>query len=124
MAKVFLDTNYFIDSIHRKPEKQILDYLIGHTIYISTLSFHIYCYIYKIKIPSKLVLAQREKFQSVDFSENILERALHGPTIDFEDNVQLHSAIEAECDIFLTGDSKLLDLKFFGKVQILPELNK
>ena len=65
------------------------------------------------------MLLQKDKFQLVDFSEKILERALNNPTPDLEDNIQLHSAVEAECDIFLTGDQRLLNLKFFGKVQIL-----
>lgn len=122
MARVFLDTNYFIDAIHRKPEKQILDALINSILYISTLSFHIYCYTFKIKIPDKKILNQKEKFQFVDFSEKLLEKSLQGPTADLEDNIQLHSAAEAECDFFLTADEKLLDLKFFGKMQILPDL--
>lgn len=118
MAKVFLDTNYFIDAIHRHPEKHILEDLEGHIAYISPLSFHIYCYIYKIAIPNKKTLLQKGKFQLVDFSEKILERALNGPTSDFEDNVQLHSAAEADCNAFLTEDKKIKDLKFFGKVKI------
>lgn len=121
MAKVFLDTNIFIDSIHRKPEKQILESLENHIIYVSTLSFHIYCYTFRIKIPSVTVLAQREKFQAVEFSENILENSLNGPTADFEDNVQLHSAASAECDFFLTSDKKLLGLKFFGITKIIQK---
>lgn len=123
MAKVFLDTNYFIDAIHREPEKQIVDCLKDSIIYISTLSFHIYCYIYKIKMPNKKVVLQKEKFQLVDFSEEILERALHGPTVDFENNVQLHSAVDAECDFFLTHDAKILNLKFFGKTQLVSKLS-
>lgn len=118
MAKIFLDTNCFIDAIHRKPEKQILDSLVDHIIYISPLSFHIYCYIFKIKIPDNRVIAQKEKFQTVEFSESILNNALIGPTNDFEDNVQLHSAAEADCNIFLTNDKKIKELKFFGKVKI------
>lgn len=124
MAKVFIDTNYFIDAVHRKPERQILDRLIGHIPYISTLSFHIYCYTYKIKIPNQKVLSQKQKFQLVDFSDNILNKALAGPTKDLEDNIQLHSAVWAECDLFLTSDTKLLSLKFFGKVQITSTLTE
>lgn len=124
MAKVFLDTNYFVDAVHRKPEQQILDHLVGHIPYVSTLSFHIYCYTYKIKIPNQKVLSQKQKFQLVDFSGNILEKALIGPTKDLEDNIQLHSAAEAECDLFLTSDIKLLDLKFFGKAQIVPTITE
>lgn len=118
MAKVFLDTNYFIDAIHRKPETQILDSLESFIVLISTLSFHIYCYVFKIKIPDSRVLAQRGKFQVVDFSDNILEKSLSGPTKDFEDNVQLHSAAEAMCDFFLTSDRDLLTMQFFGKTKI------
>lgn len=123
MAKVFLDTNYFIDAIHRKPEKEILASFENHTIYVSNLSLHIYCYIYKIKIPNNIITAQREKFQMVEFSESVLDRSLKGPSDDFEDNVQLHSAAEAECDIFLTADKKLLDLKFFGKTRINSDVS-
>lgn len=122
MARVFLDTNYFIDTVHRKPEKQILDHLLGHIPFISALSLHIYCYSYKIKIPNLKIISQKEKFQIVDFSSNILEKSLNGPTVDLEDNIQLHSAIESECDIFLTEDKKLLDLKFFGKIKLALSL--
>ncbi|MDO8573747.1 MAG: type II toxin-antitoxin system VapC family toxin [Candidatus Daviesbacteria bacterium] len=118
MAKVFLDTNYFIDAIHRRPEKQILDRLLGHIIYISTLSFHIYCYSFKIKVPDQKVISQKDKFQLTDFSGNLLEKALNGPTKDLEDNIQLHSAAEADCDLFLTNDAKLLKLKSFGKTEV------
>ena len=91
MARIFLDTNFLIDAIHRKPEQEILTLLENHDIYISSLSFHIYCYIFKIKIPDKRVSEQKDKFNIIDFSDDILEVALSGPTIDFEDNVQLHS---------------------------------
>ena len=122
MAKVFLDTNIFIDAIHRAPEKQILETLEGNIICVSPLSFHIYCYTFKIKIPNKKTALQKEKFHLVVFSENILDKALGGPTTDLEDNIQLHSAAETDCNIFLTGDEKLLKMKFFGKVQILSAL--
>lgn len=122
MGKVFLDTNYFIDAVHRKPEKQILDHLIGYIPYISTLSFHIYCYTFKIKIPNQKLLNQKGKFQFVDFSKKLLEKALQGPTGDLEDNIQLHSGAEAECDFFLTADENLINMKFFGKMQILSTI--
>lgn len=122
MATVFLDTNILIDAIHRAPEKQILETLEGSIIYISPLSFHIYCYTFKIKIPSKKLALQKAKFHLVDLSENILDKALISPTTDLEDNIQLHSAAEADCDIFLTNDQKLLKMKFFGKVQILNDV--
>ena len=122
MARIFLDTNFLIDAIHRKPEQEILTLLENHDIYISSLSFHIYCYIFKIKIPDKRISEQKDKFNIIDFSDDILEVALSGPTIDFEDNVQLHCAAAAECDYFLTNDKGLLKTKFFGKTQIINNL--
>lgn len=122
MVKVFLDTNIFIDAIHRAPEKQILETLEGHVICASTLSFHIYCYAFNIKIPNKKVALQKEKFTSVDLSRNILDKALEGPTEDLEDNIQLHSAAEAECELLLTKDKRLLQMKFFGKTKIASEM--
>ena len=118
MAKVFLDTNYFIDALHRKPEKEILDSLENNIIYISPLSLHILCYIFKINVIDTSLITQIDKFQLIDFSDDVAMRALQGPTSDFEDNVQLHSAANAECDIFLTEDKKILDMKFFGKIKI------
>jgi predicted nucleic acid-binding protein len=118
MAKIFLDTNYFIDALHRKPEKEILESLENNSIYISPLSVHIYCYIFKINIKDTLISEYINKFELIDFSEDVVMRALIGPTSDFEDNVQLHSAANAQCDLFLTEDKKLLEMKFFGKVRV------
>lgn len=118
MAKIFLDTNKFIDAVHRKPEEDILNSLENNSVYISIISIHIYCYIYKIKLPNQIVLSQIKKFQVIDCTQDLAERALSGPTNDFEDNIQLHSAAEADCNLFLTSDRKIKELKFFGKVKI------
>lgn len=124
MARVFLDTNCLIDAVERRPEKEILTSLKGHTSIISPLSVATYCYLYKIKVPNRHLSIQLAEFQIVDFSAGVLNRAMVGPTGDLEDNIQLHSAAETDCDFFLTGDKKLLNLKFFGKVQILSGLDK
>ncbi|MEK9167229.1 MAG: type II toxin-antitoxin system VapC family toxin [Patescibacteria group bacterium] len=119
MVKVFLDTNIFIDAIHRAPEKQIIETLEGCVVCTSTLSFHIYCYVFKIGIPNKMVALQKQKFTVIGLSENLLDKSLEGPTNDLEDNIQLHSAAEADCEYFLTNDSKLLAMRFFGKTKLL-----
>lgn len=121
MAKVFLDANYFIGLANRAPEvdTEILD---KHEAFITTLSCHILFYINKISVPDSKMNAYIKDFNLVDLDQDILNKALVNPTKDLEDNIQLHSAAEAECDILLTSDSKLLKMKFFGKVQIVPEL--
>ena len=62
------------------------------------------------------------KFETVKLNWNILEKALGGPTPDLEDNIQLHSCAEADCDYFLTNDKNILKMKFFGKARILSSL--
>lgn len=121
MAKVFLDTNFFIDAIHRHPEKKILLDLADFDVVISILSIHIYCYIFKIKVPNETLFKQIEKFIIVDFDSELLAKASEGPTSDLEDNIQLHSAAEADCDLFLTNDKALLKMTFFGKTRLLEK---
>lgn len=121
MAKVFLNTNILIDLVEkRKPATT--DSLDGHDVFISPLSIHIFMYVTKQKVPYKKLSDIISKFQFVTFNQEIVYKSLGDPTSDFEDNVQLHSAAEEDCDIFLTSDSKLLNLKFFGKTQIKDSL--
>lgn len=120
--KVFLDTNYFIDAIHRKPEKKILESLVNYAIYISPISVPIYCYLFKIEVPNNILSDQIKKFRIINLDSDLLRKGLDGPTSDLEDNIQLHSVAEAECDYFLTNDEKLLNMKFFGKTRIADSL--
>ena len=117
MAKIFLDTNVFIDYIEqRKPiDMEVFE---GHEILISPLSVHILIYVRKHKIPHTKLNQLIENFSLISFNVLISQKSLQGPTKDFEDNVQLHSAAEAECDYFLTSDKKLLSMKFFGRTKI------
>lgn len=119
MAKLFFDTNYFINLYSKRvPLKISLNELENHDLYVSVLTYHIFAYSYKIKIPNKELVASVDKFFLVGLNEKILKNALTGPTQDLEDNIQLHSGAESDCDFFLTHDQKLLDMKFFGKTAI------
>lgn len=123
MAKVFLDTNIYIDLIeNRKTSNLDVSSLNGHSLYISPLSTHILCYIYKHKIPYEKLLRIESELGIVNFDSSIHNKSLNGPVPDFEDNVQLHSSIKAECDYFLTNDKDLLKMKFFGKTRITNSL--
>ena len=121
MARVFLDTNFYIDVTKRARRKWEL--LRGNLLFISPLSTHILFYTRKLKVPDLTVNELQEQFGIVPFTKHILGKALEGPTNDLEDNIQLHSAAEAECDLFLTEDKKLLKMKFFGKTRILQNLD-
>jgi predicted nucleic acid-binding protein len=122
MAKVYFDTNVFNDLVGEN--KFGFDLMtINNEIFASTLSIHILAYVLKVKIPNRRFKSLVEGIIKIDFDNSIVEKSLIGPTSDFEDNVQLHSAVLGECDYFLTLDKKLLKLKSFGKVKICGKLD-
>lgn len=121
MARVFLDANYFIGLVNRTPETEVED-LDVHKAFVSILSCHILFYVNKIKVPDSDTNSFIKDFNIIDLGQEILDKALIGPTEDLEDNIQLHSAAEAECDFFLTQDKELLALKFFGKTKVASEM--
>ncbi len=122
MAKIFLDANFFIDLLEKR---KYLDrkQFFAHELYISPVSIHIYTYIYKIKIPNQKLQDTLENFNIIPIEESEIKSSLSGPTSDFEDNLQLHSAVDGECDYFLTNDKSLLSMLFFGKIQIKESIS-
>ncbi len=122
MIRVFLDANILIDLVEKRGQITSRD-LSTYQVYISPLTVYVLMYVTKRKIPYPKLEKISNQFIQVAFDKVIVMKALQGPTVDFEDNVQLQSAAEAECDLFLTNDQKLLDLKFFGKAQISSQVN-
>lgn len=121
MAKVFLDTNKVFDLTVRNPV-ETSGVVSGHQVYASPLSFHILYYTESVKVPNKDLRGTLSELEVVDLDKKILENSMEGPTPDLEDNLQLHSAAEAQCDYFLTNDRKLLKTRFFGKTKIVNKL--
>lgn len=123
MAKVYLDANVYIDLLEDRHDFDKVQ-LNSHVVCASVLSVHIYTYIYKVKMP---VINTHSVLQNINFiplDEEITIKSLAGPTTDFEDNVQLHSAATAECDYFFTRDERLLVMGYFGKTQIVSEISR
>lgn len=123
MEKIFLDANILIDLVEKRKDLQPEDFA-SYDVFITPLSAHILMYITRKKVPYLTFSEIIKSFSVVMFDEIILKQSLAGPTDDFEDNVQLLSAAEAECDLFLTEDKKLLNLKFFGKMQVVSNIHK
>ena len=122
MEKVFLDANILIDLVEKRKDLQPED-VASYDVFITPLSAHILMYVTHQKVPYPTFSEIIKPFSIVMFDEIILKQSLAGPTDDFEDNVQLHSAAEADCDLFLTNDAKLLDMKFFGKTRLVGAIN-
>jgi len=111
-----------MDLVFRKPS--FIKTINDSTLHGSPLSVHILFYTQKIKIPTPKISKLLSKIVYVDLSSKILKHSLSGPTSDLEDNIQLHSAVEANCDIFLTSDKKLLKMGYFGKTRISSEIEQ
>jgi predicted nucleic acid-binding protein len=125
MVKVFLDTNVLIDVFVRRGGV-VWEDLEGVGVCISPLSFHIYCYVYKIDVlspKSMKILKALSRLEIINLNEAIVNKALNGPTDDFENNVQLHSGAVGECDLFVTNDKRLLKMKYFGKMRIASRVD-
>lgn len=124
MANIFFDTNFFIN-LHTKQRSPSvpLSELEANDLFVSVLTYHIFAYTQKLRVPNQELSDTLKAYNLVEFTEKILAKALDGPTNDLEDNIQLHSAAEAECDYFLTNDKNLLKMKFFGKTQIKSTLS-
>ena len=122
MAKIFLYTNIFIDLVEQRSRITSKN-LNGHDLFISPLSVHILMYVTKKNIPCPQLAELIQLFSVVPFYQSIIHKALRGPTKDFEDNIQLHSAAMADCDQLLTHDKKLLQINFFGKTQLASHIH-
>ncbi|OGM77183.1 hypothetical protein A2188_01430 [Candidatus Woesebacteria bacterium RIFOXYA1_FULL_43_9] len=122
MAKVFLDSNYIIETVGLRQSAHRSQKLGYHILYLSPLSIHILCYVFKVKIPSSTLEKLLTQIHPVPLTGRVLEAALKGPTDDLEDNLQLCSATEADCEYFLTNDQALLKMGVFGKTKIVNGL--
>ncbi len=122
MARIFLDANFVIETIGLRKSSTTGRQLAGHEVCLSPLTIHIICYSFKIKVPDERIFDLVDQVLVVNLTSRLINPALIGPTQDFEDNIQLHSAVEANCDYFLTNDKELLILGYFGKTKIVNSL--
>jgi len=123
MAKVFLDVNRLIDLTQGRGDQSFALSLESHQVYISPLSVHIMFYLGKIIVPNRRIGGAISQFKIINLTKTVLDKALAGPATDLEDNIQLHSCAEEDCDYFLTSDKNILKMKFFGKARIAPGLS-
>lgn len=107
MAKLFLDANCLIDMIENRDET-LAQHLMNHQLVISALSIHILCYVGRHTMPVDLLNQALGYFTVVSMNQELTIKSLQGPTPDFEDNLQLHSALITQCDYFVSRDRKLL----------------
>lgn len=121
MANIFLDANYLIALSHPKNVK-LSNALSQHNLFVSNLSIHIYCYVRWVKQPDPTLPKIIDQYNLVDLTSTILLKATSSPTSDLEDNIQLHSAVAADCDFFLTTDKQLLNLAYFGRLKLVSRM--
>ena len=120
MEYKYLDANVVFDLALNRSDV-VLDFENNYY-FISPLTVHILTYTNKISMHDVELISILNNFTLVEFSSKITNLSLSGPTSDFEDNVQLNSALEAGCEYFITNDKKLLDMKSYGGMLILAKV--
>ncbi len=115
MKKFFLDTNFVMDLLIRDEFKPISKQFLtegvqnNHQLFISYLSVANFAYIIR-KQPSeniyKYINTVLNLFHVVHNTEHQIRRAIELQVPDFEDGLQYQAAIDAECDIIITRNSK------------------
>lgn len=121
MAKIFLDANCLIDVFGRRDET-LATLLNPHQLNISALSLHIFAYVEKLHMPTSLLSQISSLVHVVNLTGVIVNHSAQGPTPDFEDNIQLQSAVAVGCQYFLTRENRLLKMKQWRGVSLIsPE---
>lgn len=115
--RIYLDTNVLIDFIgERIPFNQDIVQIIsakdklGLQFVVSTLSFSTAHYVTS-KFGKSLEIIEVLKqvkflFETVDFSNEILEKGLNSTFSDFEDSLHFYTALKNNCDLILTRNPK------------------
>jgi len=118
MNKIFIDTNVIIDLLaKREPffvESQKVFSLadLGEIrIVVSTLSIvnthYVLNDVMKLKKSKPIIRKFKVLVESIDLSDKIIELSLSDDNFkDFEDGIQYHTAIEAQCDAIVTRNLK------------------
>ena len=118
MAQILIDANCLIDVFGHRDEN-LATLLDPHQLSISALSRHIFAYIEKLHMPTSLLPQISTLVHVVNLTSIIINHSTQEPTPDFEDNIQLHSAVAIGSQYFLTRDKHLLKMKEWQKVKII-----
>ena len=116
MKKVFLETNVIIDVIQKRQgyenASQILQMSLDGSILLMTTTLsmvnisYILRKVYKGDHLYRLLSTLGDFFQIIPVSTNAYQQALLSKADDFEDAVQLFSALEANCDCIVSRNVK------------------
>ena len=118
MAKIFLDTNAFIDIVEKRGV-DISDQFSSNQLFLSAYSVPVWFYVYKHGVPNPNAEELFNTFSVVDTTGDVISKSLIGPTTDLEDNIQLHSASDSGCELFLTKDKDLLKMGYFINILLV-----
>jgi len=115
--RLFLDTNVMLDLLgEREPFYDSIARIAtladkGEVkLTVSTLSYSIVFYLLSKFEDSKIVKEKLHKFKIIsetsDLTDKIIEKGLSSSFADFEDALQYHCALKADCNILITRNVK------------------
>ncbi len=115
--RIYIDTNVLIDLVEeRKPFYDEISIIISISknfsleLVVSSLSFATTHYVIskfgKSKEALELLKSVKIVFETVDFTNEILEKGLNSKFSDFEDSLHFYTALKNNCDLILTRNPK------------------
>jgi predicted nucleic acid-binding protein len=121
LKKIFLDTNIVLDLLgKREPFFDAIAKIAtmaemgSLTLVVSALSYSTANYVLKKTEQHDKVISNLRKFKAIstisDLSNAVVEKALNSDFEDFEDALQYFCALQSNCEVILTRNSK--DFKF------------
>jgi predicted nucleic acid-binding protein len=119
MANIFWDTNILLRLMEDDLPSGSKAKLNKHASYISVLSIHIAAYVHKIKMPSDRFNNLLNHFTILSLTNAVINQSLQKPTTDFEDNIQLNTALKNNIQTFVTLDKELLKIKSYRGMKIV-----
>ena len=137
MTSIFLDTNIVLDLLGKRepffdPIAKIatLAEMGKLTLVVSALSYSTANYVLEKTNTHKDVILNLQKFKTIssisDLNENIVEMALNSDFEDFEDALQYFCALQSNCEILLTRNSKdfkLSEIPVMSAYEFLNQMN-
>jgi predicted nucleic acid-binding protein len=122
MKRIFLDTNIVLDLLgKREPffdaiaKIATLSEMGSLTLVVSALSYSTANYVLEKTEQHDKVISNLRKFKTIstisDLNSDVVEKALNSNFKDFEDALQYFCALQSNCEVILTRNSK--DFKLF-----------
>jgi len=117
---IILDANIILDYLLKRRNLDSLDFLETEILAITPTTLHIvYYFTEKNRTPFNIVKNYLNKFEILPFTQKTYNLAMEmADGKDFEDTLQIATALENKVEKFVTGDKNLAK-KYAGSIEFI-----